>query len=369
MKKINCALILVLIGALAGCNLPKGTATPSSPEAAYTQAAQTVSAELTHVALQASPTLNVPTDTSTPMPTDTPLPTNTIAFTPTNTPIPCNLAGFISDVTIPDNTVMATNQNFTKTWRLRNIGTCTWTSAYTVAFINGDALGVSTGYSQSLTSTSIPPGGTVDISVNMTAPSSNGTYTGNWSIREPGGLTFGTNFIVKIKVIATVMVNLVPVAGESGTIRSDAGPFPDYTAGESNADITKTCQAFLSFDISGIPANATIIETKINLTAYTTQGNPFGSLGVLNLYGVSYGSTLETGDFVAGFPNGNIADWGSTGALDTIEVSPELKSFLQSKIGTSRIQFRLQFAGSNNDAVKDRITFTNPRLIITYTTQ
>ncbi len=73
-------------------------------------------------------------------------------------------------------------------------------------------------------------------------------------------------------------------------------------------------------------------------------------------------------DFVAGFPTGNIVDWGSTTPLNTLEVSPELKAALQSKVGTSRFQLRLQFAGSNGDAVRDRITFNAPNLIVTYTT-
>ncbi len=78
--------------------------------------------------------------------------------------------------------------------------------------------------------------------------------------------------------------------------------------------------------------------------------------------------TLEPSDFVTTYGPGNIADWGSTGALDTIETSPGLKSMLQSKLGSARLQLRLQFPGSNGDAVKDRLTFTNPTLIITYTT-
>jgi hypothetical protein len=43
-------------------------------------------------------------------------------------------------------------------------------------------------------------------------------------------------------------------------------------------DITKTCEAFLSFNISGIPSNATITEVKIDFDDYSTQGNLFGSL-------------------------------------------------------------------------------------------
>jgi hypothetical protein len=360
MKKMFSVLGVIITIALVSCNLPNtGQATQASPDAAYTQAAQTVIAELTKVAQEASPTSNIPTNTFTPVSTNTPVPP------PTNTPIPCNLAGFIADVTVPDNTLMSNNQVFTKTWRLRNIGTCTWTSSYSVSFLNGDGMGVPSGYSQSLTAASVPPGGTVDISVNLTAPGSSGTYTGNWSIREPGGQVFGTNFIVKIKVMTSVTLTLVPLPGESGTIRSDAGPWPDFTAGESNSDITRTCEAFLSFDITGIPANASISQVKIDLSAFATTGNPFG-LGVLNMYVADYGLTLEPSDFVASFPGGNVADWGSTGALGTIEASPELKAVLQSKVGSGRLQLRLQFPGSNGDAVKDRITFTNPGLIVTY---
>jgi hypothetical protein len=178
----------------------------------------------------------------------------------------------------------------------------------------------------------------------------------------------GGTFLVKIIVAASTSITLVPFAGESGTIRSDAGPFPDYTAGESNEDITRTCEAFLSFDITGIPANATITEVKINFKDYTISGDPFGGLGVLNGYGTNYGSTLEPADFVTGFPGGNTVDWGSVSPLNILEVSPELKAALQAKVGSSRFQMRLQFPGSNGDGSKDRITFNNPSLIVTYTT-
>ncbi len=45
----------------------------------------------------------------------------------------------------------------------------------------------------------VNPGQTVDISVNLTAPSSNGTYTGYWGLRNPSGVIF-THFYVQIKV-------------------------------------------------------------------------------------------------------------------------------------------------------------------------
>jgi hypothetical protein len=372
MKIMSSALLSILVLFLVGCNLPAGQPTPASPDAAYTQAAETVAAELTRVALEASPTSSVPTNTLQPSSTFTPSATNTTVSTPTNTPIPCNLASFISDVTYPDNTHVAPNQVFSKTWRIRNIGSCSWNSSYLLVFDHQDGMGVSTGYTQQLTSGAVNPGQMVDLTVNLTAPAAAGTYTGYWRLRDPGGVLFGITpaggtFLVKIIVVASNSITLVPVAGESGTIRSNAGPFPDYTAGESNADPTRTCEAFLSFKITGIPSDATITEVKINFKDYTITGDPFGNLGVLNGYVANYGSTLTPADYVSGFPAGNTVDWGSVTPLNIQEVSPELKAALQAKVGSNRLQLRLQFAGSDGDAVLDRITFNHPSLIVKYT--
>jgi hypothetical protein len=373
MNKTSSLLIFLLVIGLVGCSLPGSQVTPMSPDAAFTQAAETVAAELTRVAQLASPTPNIPTNTSIPTATVTPPATNTLIPAPTKTPIPCLMVGYSSatiDQTVPDNQKMSPGHAFKKTWRLSNAGTCTWNSSYQLVFDRGDGMGVPTGYSQTLTSGSIAPGQSVDVSVNLTAPNDPGTYTGYWRFRDPNGIYFGiggsSSWVVKIKVINAKTVTLLPIEEESGTVRSDAGPFTDITAGESNADITRTCEAFLSFDISGIPANASISEVKIDFRDYTISGDPFESLGVLNGYVTNYGSTLTTSDFVPGFPTGNTVDWGSVTPLDRLEVSPELLAALQSKVGSSRLQMRLQFAGSNGDAVKDRITFNNPSLIVTY---
>jgi hypothetical protein len=219
----------------------------------------------------------------------------------------------------------------------------------------------------------VNPGQWVDLTVNnLKAPATKGTYTGYWRLRDPRGEIFGITptggtFVVKIVVVNTTTITLTPKVGESGNIRSDAGPFPDYTVGESNADITVMTEAFLSYDITSIPTNATITEVKTDFTAFTTQGNPFG-LGALFAYLTDYGLTLEPSDFVAAYTLGRTVDWGSTTALGIIEPSPQLKSNLQLKLGTNRLQLRLQFPGSNGNAVKDQITFTNPSLVVTYTT-
>jgi len=241
MKKYAYVIPLILILVLAGCNLPaSGGQETQAPDAIFTQAAQTVAAELTRVALLASPTSNIPvepTATFTPSPTETPSPTNTTAFTPTNTPIPCNLATWnptTIDVTIPDNTLMAPNQEFSKTWRIRNVGTCSWNSSYRLIFDSGDGIGVTAGYTQQLTTGTVNPGQEVDLAVNLKAPAASGTYRGYWRLRDPGGVIFGITpaggtFVVIIKVTTpptTITLHPVAPGSESGTIFQASHPMP-----------------------------------------------------------------------------------------------------------------------------------------------
>jgi len=154
---------------------------------------------------------------------------------------------------------------------------------------------------------------------------------------------------------------------ESGSVRSDGTVYSgDIRTGDSVENFA--IQAFLSYDISGIPSNATIIEVKDKFTTYTIAGDPFGNLGVLNGYKMNFVVPLVSSNYVSGFPTGNIIDWGATSILDLIEVQPTLLTALQSKVGSSRFKLRLQFAGSNNDGIAGIVSFTNPSLIITYTT-
>jgi hypothetical protein len=202
-----------------------GSPTQAGPDAAYTAVAQTVEAQLTQAAIATAivaPTQTsvpiVPTNTLTPLPTNTPLPpTNTpVPPTATNIPIPCDRASFVEDVTYPDNTEVAAGTTFVKTWRLRNNGSCTWNSSYALVFDRGDAMNGPA--SAQLTTGSVAPGQLIDISVTLKAPSSTGTYQGYWKLRNGGGAIFGIGanaqdpFWVKIKVTnpasATPAVNV-----------------------------------------------------------------------------------------------------------------------------------------------------------------
>jgi Ig-like domain from next to BRCA1 gene len=191
MQKYSSVLAgLVIITAILACNLPSSQQDPGT---VMTAAALTVQAQLSLTV----PPLSTPTATNTPVPFPT-MPPATLppAATPTSS---CDNAHFVTDVTYPDNTVVTAGDNFTKTWRFQNYGTCSWTPSYTLVFLSGDLMnGPST---QALTG-NVNPGQTVDISVNLTAPSGNGTHVGNWGLRNASGVIFA-HFYVQIKVGAT----------------------------------------------------------------------------------------------------------------------------------------------------------------------
>ncbi len=128
-------------------------------------------------------TLNPPTATPWSL-TNTPV----IPFTSTPVPIPCNRASFVKDITVPDGTGFASGEKFTKTWQLKNTGSCTWTGAYAVVFSDGSAMSAPAAVSLS---GEVKPGGTIDISVDLVAPQETGTYKANWMLRDAQGTRFG----------------------------------------------------------------------------------------------------------------------------------------------------------------------------------
>ncbi len=140
-------------------------------------------------AAQPTPT-SLPTQTPlpsvTPLPSFTPLPTSTPV--PSITPIPCDQAGWVSDITIPDGTVVSPGQTFTKIWRIRNTGSCTWSTSYSIVFSSGERMG---GSSPQALSANIKPGETVDLSVTLTAPTTEGKYRSSWKLRNASGVEFG----------------------------------------------------------------------------------------------------------------------------------------------------------------------------------
>jgi len=199
-RRLFTLLPLLILLLLTACNLPRPNAATETPgDPIGTAAAQTVAALSTLLPPKVTITPAV-THTSTPQATLTTQPQTTSDGTPAAR---CDAGEFVSDVTIPDGTSMTPGQAFTKTWRLKNTGSCTWTTSYRVVFDSGVSLGAPASFNLP---TSVPPDAIVDISVQMIAPSEVKDYTSNWKLQNASGVTFGLgedgtkSFWVKIKV-------------------------------------------------------------------------------------------------------------------------------------------------------------------------
>jgi hypothetical protein len=104
---------------------------------------------------------------------------------------------------------MAPGQDFTKIWRFENVGTCTWSEDYRAVQIVGDAM--NSPFSVSFDQI-VPPGESIDIAVEMTAPIIPSCYQGNWILQDEQGNQFGTGSSAKdpFWVAVTVMIPGMP---------------------------------------------------------------------------------------------------------------------------------------------------------------
>ena len=196
------AWLVALALALSACS---GAATPDA-SAIATSAVQTVEARYTQQAAltpQDPPETSTPTEevaTATAEVQATALPTMA-PQTPQSNGKPCYAAS-VQDITIVDGSIELPGSTFTKTWRLFNNGNCPWDSSYALVFDSGDAMGAVT---KVPLTTKVYPGASIDISVELTAPATNGMYTGYWRMATPYGGTFGVgqydqSIFVKINV-------------------------------------------------------------------------------------------------------------------------------------------------------------------------
>jgi uncharacterized protein YkwD len=154
------------------------------------------------------PTAIPPTLTKTPDPL-TPSATSTAKANCADSAI------LVEDVNYPDNTVLPAGQKFTKTWKLQNVGKCNWTG-YTLAFVSGDRMSAP----ETVPVPETEAGQPVDVSIDLVAPSTDGTYLANFELRNAEGRTLpiGTEptFWVKIVVGATSNAQGTPVVSQSG---------------------------------------------------------------------------------------------------------------------------------------------------------
>jgi hypothetical protein len=182
----------------------------------------------------------------------------------------CDQAQFVSDITVPDGAAFAPGSAFTKTWRFANAGTCTWTTSYSLVQFGGDAMGAPLLVNLPV---NLPPGQTVDVSVNLTAPTIPGHYKSLWMFINASGGQFGIGdsasnaFWVDINVIATdaVIYDFV-VNAPYAKWKSGAGalPYPG-TSGDSRGFSYQIERPHLEDDsFDSLPGMLTVPQNKYN---------------------------------------------------------------------------------------------------------
>ncbi len=163
--------------------------------------------------------------------TETPAPE--ITLTPTiviTKPANCkDSAALLEDVTIPDGTHVSASQKFTKTWRFINNGTCPWIN-YTLIFAAGDQMSAPLSAPIPLTEAKAK----ADISVELTAPAVNGSYTGFFTLHTSEGE------IVPIGIEKTFWVKIV-VGTETVAPTSGSGVVPTQSGNTTRGGSTAHC--------------------------------------------------------------------------------------------------------------------------------
>ncbi len=129
----------------------------------------------------------VPTAATTPNP-------NEATAQPTTAPTAeagkkCFQFDFLGDVNYPPGTIVKPGTKFSKTWTVKNTGTCTWSRDYDVVFVGGEAFGSN---KRGDITREVVPGDIIEITIEgMTAPQTEGTYYSYWMIAAPDGARVG----------------------------------------------------------------------------------------------------------------------------------------------------------------------------------
>jgi len=182
-KKSVLIILLMLAVMLSACNFPLAFDDPEDVENAV---AETVAAIEAREAIVIVPTLPV-LPTSTLMPTATTEAVVVETAAPTATEAPCNSAT-AKDLTVPDDTKYSPGATFDKSWTLRNVGYCTWSADYKLAFESGDKMN---GPDEKEIGVEVAPNGEVEIVLSLTAPSTADTYRGYWMLQTADGADIG----------------------------------------------------------------------------------------------------------------------------------------------------------------------------------
>lgn len=268
--------VAITIGMLiTACNLPFYTRQDNTNQI-ITSVAQTAAAANTiNQQQQVQATSTIPSlPTLSPSATNTPLPILTIELPSPTSSSPCNKAIMISE-TVMDGSPYTINATFNKSWRIKNVGSCSWNTNYKIAFLSGDSM---SGPSYQNFSASVAPGEMIDLILPLQAPPTTGIYTGYWGLYDDSDVYFGKLWVV-IKSIA-----------------------PDFTVSSvttSVDSVSATCPHNFIFSANITTSAAGTVtyywryssDGGVTFTKATTQSITFGTAGTQT---VSYTPTFPS---------------------------------------------------------------------------
>ena len=247
--------LLILTALLTACGSGLATSTPVDANSISTSLVGTLVASL----FQTQTALVPPAVTSTPVPPPSPLsPLGTVVYptvifqtpttiyyyptlstiipsvtgtvyTPTVDPLSlasgCNNMAFVRDVTIPSGTVLNPKEDFVKTWKVANTGTCKWEYQYQIMLISGNGFNAKNGRLNRV----VDVGNWAEISIGMGAPKNPGDYTSYWRLADQNGIQFGSTFVVSFTVSSPTSVPSTNTPVPTSTTASTSTPVPTDT--------------------------------------------------------------------------------------------------------------------------------------------
>jgi polar amino acid transport system substrate-binding protein len=129
--------------------------------------------------------------------------------TPEPTLEPCvDAMAFVEDLNYDDEDLtnfpdLDPGESFQKGWRIKNSGTCTWTNAYFIKFVNGNNSAAQMQGQPTVIQGEVKPGQNYDMYVDLVAPEIPGRYVGYWQMFNDKNQAFGKTVWVAIEVIST----------------------------------------------------------------------------------------------------------------------------------------------------------------------
>lgn len=213
--------ILMLMGVLflAACS----QATPEVLTPAPTADLNIIRTEVAATVLAQVPQICALTPTATQIPTNTPQPTATqaatataevTATTGTGTAAASNDQARWLSQSVTDGTVFTPGQTFTMTWRIQNVGKTTWTTGYRLRYFSGEAFGTA---KEIFLDRVVAPNETVDITLQMTAPTKVGKYRSDWVMANESLFNFNQPVYLEITVATPSTPTVTPTVAATST--------------------------------------------------------------------------------------------------------------------------------------------------------